>query len=113
ATITLASALLMRTLTTWLDLGEQDQPICRNRTRRRAPGHRASRGDALGRLAQDDRPEDKMGGLEMSLFTKSLAALAVGLALGTGAYAAEITARLGHLDPTTTAKHIGLLKAAE
>ncbi|MHA6692066.1 TRAP transporter substrate-binding protein [Devosia sp. A449] len=49
----------------------------------------------------------------MSLFTKSLAAMAVGLALSTGAYAAEITARLGHLDPTTTAKHIGLLKAAE
>jgi tripartite ATP-independent transporter DctP family solute receptor len=50
----------------------------------------------------------------MSLFLKSLACAALaGLALGSTAYAVDFPARLGSLDPTTTAKHRGLVKAAE
>jgi C4-dicarboxylate-binding protein DctP len=50
----------------------------------------------------------------MTFFSRSFACAAlIGLALTTGAYAAEITARLGDIDPTTTAKHMGLVHAAE
>src|SRR5690606_131103 len=51
---------------------------------------------------------------EMKLFTKFLACAALaGLASASTADAADFSARLGSLDPTTTAKHRGLVKAAE
>lgn len=39
--------------------------------------------------------------------------LAAGMALSVAAHGAEFNVRLGSLDPTTTAKHRGLIKAAE
>lgn len=50
----------------------------------------------------------------MILFSKRLICAAfVGLLFNLGAHAADFEVRLGSLDPTTTAKHRGLLKAAE
>lgn len=50
----------------------------------------------------------------MSLLSKALACSAVaGFVLGSTAWAADIAGRLGSLDPTTTAKHRGLVKAAD
>ena len=42
-----------------------------------------------------------------------ICALIAGLALTVAAQAADFNLRLGSLDPTTTAKHRGLIKAAE
>lgn len=50
----------------------------------------------------------------MSLLSRSLiCAAATSFALAATAQAADFPARLGSLDPTTTAKHRGLIKAAE
>jgi tripartite ATP-independent transporter DctP family solute receptor len=57
---------------------------------------------------------DTSGGSKMSRFSMPLicAALAA-FVLVPAAHGAQFSARLGSLDPTTTAKHRGLLKAAE
>ena len=50
----------------------------------------------------------------MLLFSRRMIyAVIVGFALTSAAQAEDFTARLGSLDPTTTAKHRGLVKAAE